>query len=72
MKQHMPIGKTIRALRLRDRRTQKDLAKALGISPQAVSRWETGLAFPDLTLLPSIAGYFGVTIDTLFGCDTNP
>lgn len=66
MERQLQIGKTIRTLRLRDKRTQTDLADALGISPQAVSRWENGLSFPDITLLPSIARYFGVTIDVLF------
>lgn len=67
MKRQLQIGKIIRMLRLRDKRTQTDLADALGISPQAVSRWEKGFSFPDITLLPAIAGYFGVTIDALFG-----
>lgn len=66
MERQLQIGKTIRMLRLRDKRTQTDLAGALGISPQAVSRWEKGFSFPDITLLPSIARYFGVTIDALF------
>ena len=68
MERQLQIGKTIRMLRQRDQRTQTDLAGALGISPQAVSRWETGLSFPDMTLIPSIARYFGVPIDALFGC----
>lgn len=67
MERQLQIGKTIRMLRLRDKRTQTELADALGVSPQAVSRWETGGSFPDMTLLPSIARCFGVTIDTLFG-----
>ena len=66
MERQLQIGKTIRMLRLRDKRTQTDLANALDISPQAVSRWETGSSFPDIALLPSIARYFGVSIDTLF------
>ncbi|MBQ3637444.1 MAG: helix-turn-helix transcriptional regulator [Clostridia bacterium] len=61
------LGKNIRALRLRDGRTQEDLAAALGVSPQAVSRWETMTCYPDMELLPSIANAFGVSIDELFG-----
>ncbi len=61
------LGKNIRALRLRDGRTQEDLAAALGVSPQAVSRWETMICYPDMELLPSIANAFGVSIDELFG-----
>ena len=65
MKLH--IGETIRQLRLRDGRTQEDLAEALGVSPQAVSRWEKNGAYPDMETVPAIANYFGVTIDGLFG-----
>lgn len=61
------IGQKIRELRLRDNRTQAETAEALGVSPQAVSRWEMGTTYPDLELLPAIAGYFGTSIDGLFG-----
>ena len=63
----LQTGEIIRRLRGRDGRTQEDLAEALGISPQAVSRWEKGGAYPDMELIPAIANYFGVTIDELFG-----
>ena len=61
------IGDTIRELRRRDGRKQEDLAKALGVTNQAVSRWEANGGYPDLEMLPAIANYFGVTIDELFG-----
>ncbi len=61
------IGNTIKALRKRDKRTQEDVAEALGITFQAVSRWESEIAYPDIELIPAIANYFGVTIDELFG-----
>lgn len=61
------LGEQLRALRRRDGRTQEDLAQALGVTPQAVSRWEKALCFPDMALIPSIANYFGVSIDELFG-----
>lgn len=61
------LGTKIRQLRRRDGRTQESLAEVLGVTPQAVSRWESGGSYPDMNLIPSIANYFGVTIDTLFG-----
>jgi len=42
------------------------MAAALNISPQAVSKWENNLTLPDITLLPEISIYLGVTIDELF------
>ena len=63
----LQLGNTIRTLRRRDGRTQEALADALGVTSQAVSRWESGGSYPDMELMPSIANYFGVTIDELFG-----
>ena len=56
---------------LREQRgiTQNQLAETIGISGQAVSKWETGQSCPDIHLLPSLARAFGVSIDTLFGMD---
>ena len=67
----IPIGVKIKELRLRDARKQGDLAVAIGITAQAVSRWESGGSYPDLELLPSIANFFGVSIDELFGYQNN-
>lgn len=61
------LGKKIRQLRHRDGRTQENLAEALGVTSQAVSRWEAGGSYPDMNLIPPIANYFGITIDELFG-----
>ena len=61
------IGEKIKELRLRDARKQDDLAAAVGVTAQAVSRWEANGSYPDLELIPSIANYFGVSIDELFG-----
>ena len=61
------LGNKIRELRRRDGRTQEDIADALGITSQAVSRWESGGSYPDMEIMPAIANYFGVTIDELFG-----
>ncbi len=60
------IGEVIRELRKRDGITQEKLAEILGISFQSVSRWENGLALPDITLIPVLARYFKVSADTLF------
>ena len=61
------IGEKIKELRKRDGRKQEDLAGALGVTAQAVSRWESGACYPDVSLIPAIANYFHVAIDTLFG-----
>lgn len=61
------LGKIIRDLRIRDGITQTMVANALGVTSQAVSRWETNGGYPDLNILPSIANYFSITIDELFG-----
>ncbi len=46
---------------------QQDLADVLGVSFQSVSKWETGISMPDITLLPDIAEYFNISIDELLG-----
>lgn len=60
------IGKNIRQLRIRQQITQDQLARALGVSFQTVSKWETEATLPDILLLPRIAAHFGVSIDELF------
>ena len=60
------ISKNIAYLRKQKGITQEQLAQALYISPQAVSKWETNTSFPDMQMLPLIAEYFGVSIDCLF------
>ncbi|MDE5748087.1 MAG: helix-turn-helix domain-containing protein [Acetatifactor sp.] len=61
------LGEKIKELRKRDGRKQEDLAVALGVTNQAVSRWEANGGYPDIEMLPSIANYFHITIDELFG-----
>lgn len=61
------MGEIIRDLRKSRSLTQEALAQAAGVSIQAVSKWETGQSLPDVTLLPMIADFFGVTVDALFG-----
>lgn len=67
----LKLGEKIRTLRRRDGRTQEDLANALGVTCQAVSRWEANGGYPDMEIMPSIANYFGVSIDELFGYEND-
>lgn len=60
------ISKNISTLRKQKGITQEQLALALNISPQAISKWETNTSQPDTQTIPLIAEYFGVSIDYLF------
>ncbi len=60
------IGKKIKELRLKNDMTQEKLADYLGVSYQSVSKWETGITSPDLSLIVPIARLFKVTTDELF------
>lgn len=62
----MELGKKIKQLRLNKGVTQEAFAVALGVTYQAVSRWENETTMPDISLLPQISVYFGVSIDELF------
>jgi len=62
----LDIGRQIKALRLAKGVTQEELAQYLGVSFQAVSKWETETSTPDIALLPDIAVFFGIAIDELF------
>ena len=66
----MNIGQKIKELRQENNLTQEELAEQLGVSPQAISRWENSATYPDITLLPIIANMFDVTIDYLFDMDS--
>ena len=59
------IGLNISCMRKKCGITQNELADKLGVSSKAVSRWESGRGFPDITLFPQIASIFGVSIDYL-------
>jgi TPR repeat protein/DNA-binding XRE family transcriptional regulator len=63
----LTIGDNIKRLRTEKNLTQKEVANAAGVSTRAVSKWECGKAYPDITLLPTLAAYFGVTADELLG-----
>ena len=61
------FGKLLYELRREKGWTQGELAEKLGITNQAVSKWENDLSCPDIMSLPDIADIFGITIDELFG-----
>lgn len=63
----MEIGKVIKQARLNKKITQEQLAEALGVTTQAVSKWETDCSYPDITLIPAIANYLDVSSDELLG-----
>lgn len=61
------IGPNIRRLRMQKGITQEQLAEAMNLSCAAVSKWERGETFPDITLLQPLAYFFDVSIDELMG-----
>ncbi len=63
----LTIGEKIAILRKERDVTQTELAEYLYLAPQTVSRWEVGSGSPEISLLPRIAAFFGVSIDELFG-----
>lgn len=63
------FGENIKRLRRNRDLTQEALADALGVSAQSVSKWECAYGYPDITQLPAIANFFGVTIDELLSND---
>ncbi len=63
------LAENLKALRKAKDITQEDAAEILGMSPQSVSKWERGDAYPDITLLPALANLYGTTVDALIGMD---
>ena len=61
----MTIGKRIALLRKEKGLTQEELANTMGVSPQAVSKWENDQTCPDISALPKLSRLFGVTVDEL-------
>ena len=62
----MNIGNKIKKLRKEKGLTQEQLANSIGVSFQAVSKWENQIALPDITLAPVLARYFDISMDELF------
>ena len=65
------IGKRIAEYRKNKNMKQDELAEALGVSPQAVSKWENDISCPDIMLLPKLAKLFGTTVDELLSGKRN-
>jgi len=63
----MELGNTIAVYRKGKNITQEQLAQQLGVTNQAVSKWESGQCCPDVALLPKLADIFEITLDELFG-----
>lgn len=61
------IGQNLKNFRKARNLTQEEVAKHLGISFQSISKWERNDGYPDITMLPVLAHYYGVTIDELIG-----
>ena len=64
----MEIGNVIKERRVLKGMTQEELAQALSVTPQAVSRWEIGISYPDIAMVPEIVRVLGVSADSLLGC----
>ena len=64
---NLMIGENLKRLRRGRNLTQEEVAAHLGISFQAISKWERGDGYPDITMLPALAHYFAVTVDDLIG-----
>ena len=67
----MTYSEKIKSARERLLLTQEEFAEALRVSVQTVSRWENGVNFPDLSMLPQLAVYFKVSADYLLGLERN-
>ncbi len=63
------VGKLIRGLRVEKSMTQRQLAEQMGITEQAVSKWERGLGGPDISLLPDLSEILGVNIEKILAGD---
>lgn len=60
------LSENLKGLRVAKKLTQEQAAEALNVSAQTISRWECGITLPDVTKLPELAHFYGVTIDDLF------
>lgn len=64
---NIQISNNLKRLRKQREITQEELANFIGVSFQAISKWERNEGYPDITILPTIANFFGVTLDELVG-----
>ena len=64
---NIKIGAIVKKLRTENNITQEMLANAIGVTPQAISRWESEGGYPDIELLPALADFFSVSTDELLG-----
>lgn len=64
------IKRNLRKFRLKENLTQAQLAQKLGVQAQTISKWETGVSMPDITLLPLLAESLNISIDTLLGANS--
>lgn len=63
------FAQNFKQLRRKSEMTQEEIASALGVSPQAISRWETGATYPDIEMLPILSEFFSVSIEELLGVE---
>ena len=66
---NLRIGENLKRLRREKDLTQEELATHLGISFQAISKWERGESYPDITILPALSNYFKISIDEIVGME---
>lgn len=65
--ERLPVGRILQRLRKAKGMTQEQMGEALGVSNAAVSKWENGQMYPDISMLPILARFFDVSIDCLIG-----
>ena len=63
------FGENLKTLRITKGFTQEQAAELLNVSKQSVSRWENNITYPDITFLPTLASFYGITVDALLGAD---
>lgn len=66
------LGSNIAKFRKERGMTQDNLAELLSVTPQAVSKWENNVSYPDIEMLPKLANNFGVSMDALFSNPVTP
>ena len=64
---NITIGENIKKIRNQKGITQERLAESIGVTPQAISRWESESGYPAIEYLPDLAGFFGISVDELLG-----